>query len=136
MSEQATAPAPVKSPFKVTGDVTLAINVADLGRAIDWYKQALGFELIYRMDEYGWGEVQTATGGVSVGLNQAESPKGGMRPMLGVSDIDAARKHLEGAGATFDGPTEEIAGMVKLANFSDPDGNTWGLAQNLSGGDG
>ncbi len=133
MSEQATATVPVTTPFEVTRDVTLAINVADLGAAIDWYQQAFGFELIYRMDDYGWGEVRTATGGVSVGLSQADGPKGGTRPVFGVVDIDAARAHLEGAGASFEGPTEEIAGMVKLASFTDPDGNTWGLAQNLTG---
>ena len=83
------------------------------------------------LDEYGWCEVATAIDGVSIGLNQGEGPKGGASPFFGVRDIEAARRHLESAGARFDGETTEVAGMVKLASFSDPDGNTYGLAQNL-----
>ena len=33
----------------------------------------------------------------------------------------------------FDGETNEIEGMVKLATFYDPDGNSFMLAQSLDG---
>ena len=132
MSEQASAQVATATPFEYDRQVTIAVNVADLDRAIAWYRNALGFELLYKLDEYGWCEVATATEGVSIGLNQGEGPKGGGSPFFGVSDIEAARRHLESAGARFEGDTTEIEGMVKLASFSDPDGNTYGLAQNLS----
>ncbi len=44
-------------------------------------------------------------------------------------DIDVARKHLESHGVRFDGDTREIEGMVKLATFYDPDGNSFMLAE-------
>lgn len=129
MSEQVAAP--VSTPFDYAGQVTVSVGVADLDRAIEWYRQALGFEVIYKLEEYGWCEVSTPIDGVSIGLNQGDGPKGGASPFFAVRDIEAARRHLEAAGARFDGDTTEVAGMVKLASFSDPDGNTYGLAQNL-----
>ena len=49
-----------------------------------------------------------------------------------VEDIDAARKLLESKDVRFDGPTRVYDGMVKLATFYDPDGNTLMLFQDLS----
>ncbi|MBD0348015.1 MAG: VOC family protein [Thermoleophilia bacterium] len=132
MSEQASAAVAAQTPFEYDRQVTISVNVSDLEEAIDWYREALGFELIYKLDEYGWCEVATPIEGVSIGLNKGEGPKGGGSPFFGVRDIEAARRHLESAGARFEGQTTEIEGMVKLASFSDPDGNTYGLAQNLS----
>ena len=131
MSEQAPAQVATAKPFDYDGQVTISVSVADLDRAIEWYREALGFELIYKLDEYGWCEVATTIDGVSIGLNQGEGPKGGGSPFFGVRDIEAARRHLESAGARFEGETTEIEGMVKLASFSDPDGNTFGLAQSV-----
>ena len=44
MSQTATAPA--KTPFAYTGEVTISVNVRDMNRAIEWYREAFGFELI------------------------------------------------------------------------------------------
>ncbi|MGZ8694638.1 MAG: VOC family protein, partial [Gaiellaceae bacterium] len=52
-------------------------------------------------------------------------------PYFSVADIEAAKKHLESAGATFTEDIHEIEGMVKLAGFKDPDGNPFGLAESL-----
>ena len=52
-------------------------------------------------------------------------------PVWGVVDIAQARAALEEKQVRFDGDTIEIAGMVKLATFYDPDGNAWMLAQSL-----
>ncbi len=57
---------------------------------------------------------------------------GGCVPVWGVRDITAARASLEAAGVRFDGPTQEISGMVKLATFYDPDGNAMMFAQSLT----
>ena len=54
----------------------------------------------------------------------------GSTPTWGVADIDAARASLEGKGVRFDGETQDVSGMVKLAMFYDPDGNPFMLAQN------
>lgn len=71
--------------------------------------------------------------GVSIGLNQDGDALGpGTTPVFGVHDIHAARAELEAKGVSFEGDTTEIPGMVRLATFTDPDGNRYMLAQSLA----
>jgi catechol 2,3-dioxygenase-like lactoylglutathione lyase family enzyme len=131
MSETATKPS--TTPFEYDKNIVISVNVSNFDAAVEWYGKALGFELIYRLDEYGWGEVQTPFAGISIGLGQSEELKhGGTVPTFTVKDIDGARTHLESLGTKFDGDTYQIGDMVKLATFYDPDGNAWMLAQQLS----
>lgn len=127
-----TAAEPLTTPFEYSETMTVSVNVSNFDEALDWYTKALGFELVYKLDKFGWGEVRTPIGGVHIGLSQVEELKfGGIVPTFGVKDIGAARAHLESLGTKFDGDTYEIDGMVKLATFYDPDGNAWMLAQQL-----
>ncbi len=123
------------APFEYDADSTIVIsvNVSKLDDAIDWYMKALGWELEYKLDEYGWCEMRTTNPTIHVGLGQTEELKtqSGTVPTWRVKDIDAARSHLEGVGTRFDGDTYEVPGMVRLATFYDPDGNPWMLAQVL-----
>lgn len=116
------------------GGLTCALQCADLDRAIAWYADILGFELIYRMDEMAWCEMRTPVERVMVGLGQVESPevRGGATLTWGVVDIAAARALLEGQKVRFDGETMTIPGMVSLATFFDPDGNKHMLYQDLA----
>ena len=115
--------------------ITLALSVRDRHASADWYRDKLGFELLYHADEAGWSELQTMTTGVTLGLGeQAEPAPGNTVPVFGIADIAAARAALEAAEVKFDGPTEVIEGMVSTATFYDPDGNALMLAQDLSGG--
>jgi CreA protein len=133
MSQQAPAKVPTETPFAYAGEVTIAVNVTDIDRAIDWYRNAFGFELIYKLDDFGWCELSTPIKGVSVGLGQTDDQaRGGMSPHFAVKDIEAAKAHLESVGATFEGDVNVIEGLVKLASFKDPDGNSFGLAENIS----
>ena len=118
------------------GEVTCAMQCADLEKAIAWYTDVLGFSVIYKMDEMGWCELKSPVGKVTVGLSQVEEPevKGGATLVWGVADIDAARNALESKGVKFDGDTMTIEGMVKLATFYDPDGNKFMFSQNLQAG--
>jgi predicted enzyme related to lactoylglutathione lyase len=115
------------------GGLTASMGVADLGKAIAWYSEVLGFTLLYRMDEMAWCEMSTGVARVNVGLSQVEkvSPQGGATLTWGVKDIKAARKALEGRKVRFDGDTMTIEGMVSLATFFDPDGNKMMLYQDL-----
>jgi len=131
--EAQVAPVAATTPFDYDQNMVISIGVSDLDRAIEWYKDVLGFELVYKLDKYGWCEMATATKHVTIGLGQNEDLKtGGATPTFGVLDIDVARKHLESKDVRFDGDTYEIEGMVKLATFYDPDGNSFMLAQSLS----
>ncbi len=132
MTEQLAQPVATDTPFPYTQNCVISVNVSDLARSLSWYRDALGFTEIYRMDEYGWAEVATAIKGVSIGLGQVEDVKvGGTVPTFGVEDIHAAKAHVESKGGTFEGDPYEIAGQVKLVTFYDPDGNPFMLAQVL-----
>jgi CreA protein len=132
MSEQAATRTTAKLPFEKTRNIVISVNVSDLDRSIAWWGEMLGFEPSYVMKEYGWCELLTSIEGVGLGLGQVEEVKiGATTPTFGVSDIEAARGHMESRGATFDGDTYEIEGQVKLCTFYDPDGNPFMLAEVL-----
>jgi len=131
-----TATEPLTTPFEYDRQLVISVNVSNFDAAVAWYREALGFEVTYRLDDYGWGEVRTPWGGVTIGLGQTEELKhGGTTPTFGVKDIDAARRHLESLGTRFDGDTYAVGDMVKLCTFYDPDGNAWMLAQTLDSRD-
>jgi len=114
--------------------LTCAMQCADMEKSLAWYRDVLGFEVDYKLDDMGWCELKTGVARVNVGLSQVEKPqvKGGATLTFGVADIDAARKTLESNGVKFDGDTMTIPDMVRLATFFDPDGNKLMLYQTLS----
>ena len=119
---------------KLNNTITFALSVSNRHDSAKWYKEMLGFELLYHADEAGWSELNTFTPNVTLGLGEHEKPKpGNAVPVFGVVDIDSARKAMETAGVAFDGETIVVEGMVSTASFYDPDGNALMLAQDLSG---
>jgi predicted enzyme related to lactoylglutathione lyase len=136
MSAEPTAASTAKrGPITYSGKLTAAISVSDLERSKQFFAEMLGFEHIYTLGDWGWCELRTGVEGVTLGLGQAESvqPEGGATLTFGVADIDVARTWLEQNDVRFDGETREIPGMVRLATFYDPDGNTFMLAEVLDG---
>ncbi len=121
------------SSLGYNGGLTCALNVKDMEKSLAWYQDVLGFKMLYKMEEMGWCELATHIDRVNIGLSQVEDAggKGGATMTFGVNDIDAARKELEGKNVRFDGPTQTIEGMVKLATFLDPDDNALMLFQEL-----
>ena len=124
MSEQVkVAPVATNTPFDYSENLVISVGVSDMEKAIEWYQDVLGLELVYKLEKYGWCEMATATKHVTIGLGQTEELKpGSTTPTFGVEDIGEARKHLESRDVRFDGDTYELEGMVKLAMFYDPDG--------------
>jgi CreA protein len=130
----AATTSPVAVQLDYRAETTCAIRVRNFATAAKWYEDVLGFQKLYDMPEMGWGEWATNVPGMTVGISEVQdnSPgPGGAILTFGVNDIDKARAWLESKGVKFDGETQEIAGMVKLATFFDPDGNTFMLAQGL-----
>jgi catechol 2,3-dioxygenase-like lactoylglutathione lyase family enzyme len=114
------------------GGLTISIQVKDIAKSKAWYQQALGFTFLYEIADIGWCELATAVQRVNVGLSQVEAPKvGGPVPTFGTTNIEHARAHLESLRVPFDGPTQVIPGLVKLATFFDPDGNALMLFEEL-----
>ena len=91
MSEQ-TATTTTAAPIEYADHLTISIGVRNLDDAIAWYRDMLGFEVIYKLEEMGWCELKTSMNGVSIGVGQSEEPKTeGTTPVFGVRDIEAAR---------------------------------------------
>jgi len=118
------------------GGLTCSLQCSDLDASLRWYQDVLGFQVLYKLDEMAWAELVSPVERVNLGLGQVEEvhTKGGATLTWGVKDIDAARATLEGQAVRFDGETNTIPGMVRLATFFDPDGNQHMLFQDLQGG--
>lgn len=115
------------------GGLTLSVPVSDLDASIDWYQKVFGFELLYKVDEIAWCELQSSVKNVNVGLSQVEDPQpGGVTPTFGVDDIEAAVKRLKANKVRMDGDIVTYPGMVRLITFYDPDGNSLMLYQALA----
>ncbi len=119
--------------LEFTGSLLVQIRVADLDRTIAFYRDVLGFDLFHRNDSLSWAKVRVPNSAVVIGLGAGSEVKGSGSLSLnfGVRDIDRARSRLERRGVEFKGDTITIPGVVKLADFDDPDGNRIRLAQSL-----
>lgn len=117
------------------GGLTCSFGAMDLDRSIAWYRDVLGFELIYKRDDIAWCEMKSAVANVNVGFGVREEMgdgKSGAVPTFGVTDIAAAKAELDRHGVRQDGDVMEIPGMVKLLTFYDPDDNALMFYQDLS----
>ena len=121
--------------IRFDGGLTCAIGVSDLDRSIAWYRDTLGFELLYRMEDQAWCELKTGVERVNLGLSQVEEAggKGGATLTFGVEDIAAAKSELDSRGVRQDGPIRDIPGLVRLLTFYDPDDNALMLYEDLQG---
>jgi len=114
--------------------LTVVYPVRDRKASTAWYRDHLGFELVWDSEEIGFCELQSSIKSVFIGLSEVESPKvdGGATLTWGTEDLDAVRSRMEAGGIRFDGPTREHPGVVRLATFYDPDGNHLMLYQSLA----
>jgi catechol 2,3-dioxygenase-like lactoylglutathione lyase family enzyme len=109
----------------------ISVGVTDYARSLAWYRDVLGFEVVYELADYGWGELKTPFG-FHIGLGQSEEvTAGSLTPTFGVGDIDAAIAHLRDHDVKVE-DWHELPGLVRLSTFYDPDGTSWMLAQALA----
>jgi len=103
----------------------VSVPVRDLEKSTGWYRDTLGLEQI---GEGGWPEFQL---GENVSLYLIDPTNIGQEftaphtshIALRVSDVEQARKELEGRGIAFDGEIFDT-GVCRMAFFRDPDGNS------------
>jgi catechol 2,3-dioxygenase len=98
--------------------------VSDLDRAVAFYRDVLGLQLI-RRDGDAWAVFDA--GGRPFALHAAVeghpvSP-GGATAVFSVADLDRARAVLGERGVRF-GHEGDVEGYARFASFQDPDGNT------------
>jgi len=107
------------------GGLTCSFAVKSLDKSIAWYRDVLGFDLLYRRDDIAWCELSTGVDKVNVGLSERQEAggTGGSTLTFGVTDLEAAKAALDGHGVRQDGDIMEIDGLVRLLTFYDPDGN-------------
>lgn len=104
----------------IKGIATVWLPVTDMARAVSFYRDDLGLEVL---DHDGdWSEV--TAGDQRIGLNEGESPEGdgGAVIAFGVDDLDATVDSLKEAGVEFTGEVSEHP-WGRIAPFKDPDGN-------------
>ena len=116
------------------GGLTCSVGVTSLDASIGWYRDVLGFDLLYRLEHIAWCELSTPVARVNLGLGEREEAggKGGATLTFGVADIEAAKAELDRHGVRQDGPIQDIPGMVRLLTFYDPDDNALMFYQDLS----
>lgn len=106
---------------KITKIDAVWLPVSDMGRAVAFYRDTLGLEVL----EHGgdWSEV--TAGDQRIGLNASESPSGDGGAVLafGVDgDIAETVEALKAAGVTFSGELSEHP-WGRIAPFEDSEGN-------------
>ncbi len=133
-SENGGLAKPQAAGLGFTGGLVLRFTVTDRAKSRDWYRDVLGFEVLFEVDEIGWTEMSNPDAKLTIGLAQSDavSTSTGTMPVIGVSDLDVTRKQLESKGVKFTGDTIEHAGLVRLATLLDPDGHQIMLYEALS----
>ena len=114
-----------------TRHLTIQLAVNDLNKAVGFYRDVLGLELLFQADEMGWAELQSPAQDITVGLHLESGQPPQTTLMFQVEDIGKARGELEGQGVTFDGATETIERTASFASFLDVSGNRLTLVQDL-----
>ena len=126
------------------GELTPYICVADARRAVQWYVDVLGAEVVVEpivMDDGLVGHVELAVGGgrwmmsdefESAGVAAPDTSRGSDVTLhLEVDDVDALCERVTAAGVSLDRGPEDNPPVGRVAVFRDPFGHRWFLDQPL-----
>ncbi len=105
----------------VHGTAVVWLPVADMDRALSFYRDQLGLRELHNEGE--WAELDA--NGLRIGLNAREQPGGGGGAVLAFQPqggIDEAVDQLRAAGVDFPGDISDHA-WGRVATFKDPDHN-------------
>jgi len=113
--------------MKNLNNARVNIMISNMDQAIDFYVNFLGLELLNRYSNH-YAELDA--NGFMIALhptNDTISLGNNISIGLGVFNFDETISNLESKGIKF---TLEQEGYIRLAHFSDPDGNILFLAEN------
>lgn len=127
-----------KPPYPISGG-NASVYISNMDRAVAFYRDSLGLPLRTRIGDE-WAELD-AGHGLIIGLHPARPPATPLPGTSGAINIELrvikpledVIASLQERGVTFNGPIQNYEN-VRLASFSDPDGNALLLAQVLHGG--
>ena len=104
----------------------IAIQVTDLDRATEFYRDVLGLQLLFVAN----GMVFFAVGDARL-MIECGKPGQSTTLYFDDSELERSRVRLEASGVKFAGPIETVQRTksyeLKLLEFSDPDGNPLAL---------
>ncbi|MES2344576.1 MAG: VOC family protein [Chlamydiota bacterium] len=112
------------------------IVVKDIKKAIKFYTEVIGLELLEFCEEFNWAELKGKAGGACIGIAQMDEEgfEAGENAFLtfSVDDLFLAKADVEQKGAKFIGEIEEVPGHVRMLMVVDLDGNRFQLVQKLA----
>lgn len=111
------------------------IFVSDFSRAVDFFSETLGLNLVMREDNFGYASFDG--GNISFAIAETDdSSLVGKHTGIGfiVDDIDKAYDEMKAKGVAFDMPPTKQPWGGTLALFKDPEGNVFYLDPGTSGG--
>lgn len=105
--------------------------VADLDRAVGWYRDTLGFEVLF-VAPGAYAALRHAASGTKIALHPSEADGRdvgfGPMPCFLVDDIDAVVSDLRGRGVEVQDPRKQ-GESPRFATFWDSEGNALGLEE-------
>ena len=122
-------PSTESAPFGLAAIGQIGITVADLDRAVAFYRDALGMKLLFQFPGMGFFDCA----GVRLMLSKAERPAESYSSILyfKVNDIQAAFRELGVRGVKFEGDPHLLARMpdheLWMAFFRDSENNLLAL---------
>ena len=113
----------------------IAINVKDVGRAVQFYRDTLGMKFLFEVPNLAFFDC----GGVRLMLGGAEKPEFDHAASVlyyKVSDINASYEALKTRGVSFIDQPHLIAKLADhdlwMVFFNDPEGNTLALMSEVT----
>src|SRR5438552_3481127 len=99
--------------------------VADMGRAVKFYRDVVGLTLKFESPE--WSEFETGETTFALHPASEQNPAGKIELGLTMKNLQKAYEELQGKGVRFLMPPTEQDFGGKLARFEDSDGTHWSL---------
>ena len=106
------------------------IFVRDLGGAVRFYGEVLGFEVLFEDADFGYASFQTGPVRLAVAATDDEALVGRHTGIgFAVDDLTAAHQALTEKGVEFSSPPQKQPWGGFMAMLLDPDGNSFYLDQ-------
>jgi catechol 2,3-dioxygenase-like lactoylglutathione lyase family enzyme len=105
---------------------TIVYPAADLAASTAWFTRVLGIQPYFDQPFY----VGFSVGGYELGLDPDSDTQTTPLTYWGVTDIDAALKHLLELGAIRHQDVEEIGDRIRVATVREPGGSIFGIIEN------
>ena len=118
--------------------VQVALQTADLPRAIAFYRDTLGLPFLFEVSGMAFFQIKNGAR-LMVGSNAANlAPKDSSAIYFDAPDLPVLAENLAKRGVTFRGPAitlqKTAKGNLMLQFFNDPDGNLIGLMGDVAAG--